>query len=66
METDLATPAAWPDESSTRTVNANVPAEVGVPDTALPATPSPAGRAPELIDQWYGGFPPAAPSVTGE
>ena len=62
---DLVTPAAFPAESSTLTVNEKLPLVVGLPDTVFPDTPSPGGSPPPLIDQWYGGVPPDAPRVTG-
>jgi hypothetical protein len=62
---DLATPAALPAESSSRTTNEKVPTAVGVP-VVLPADDktNPGGSAPELIDHVYGFTPPAPPKVT--
>jgi hypothetical protein len=50
--------------SATCTMNPNMPAFDGVPVMApLLLRLSPPGRAPELIDQVYGGVPPDAPRV---
>jgi hypothetical protein len=48
--------------SVTVAVRLKVPLAVGVPETMPVAVPrlSPAGRAPEVIDQLYGVFPPVA------
>jgi hypothetical protein len=52
-------------ESVASTVKAEVPLVVGVPEmTPVPAARlRPAGSAPLLIDQVYGGVPPLAASV---
>jgi hypothetical protein len=50
--------------SATCAMNPNMPAFDGVPVMApLLLRLSPPGRAPELIDQVYGGVPPDAPRV---
>ncbi len=49
------------DESSTLTVNVDVPVVVGVPDIAPELFKlRPAGRLPEETDQVYGVVPPVA------
>jgi len=64
MLIEVDTPAAWPPASATCTVNAPAP-EMGTPVTVPPVeSVSPAGKAPELIDQLYGGVPPEAPRLT--
>ena len=50
-------------ESVALTVNAEVPAVVGVPLICPELLRvSPAGKPPELIDQLYGAVPPVAPN----
>src|SRR5581483_3646685 len=50
--------------SDTRTVKADVPAAVGVPEICprCPSSASPVGSWPVVIDQLYGDVPPAAAS----
>jgi hypothetical protein len=51
MVTDCAAPTVPPAASTTLTLNGNGPAAVGVPEIVLEDTASPAGSAPEPIDQ---------------
>jgi len=64
MVTDFATSARAPAESTAFTENEKGPAAFGVPEIELPEIASGVGRAPELIDQVYGGVPPEAVNAT--
>ena len=57
--------AVWEFASVTWTVKLLVPVPVGVPESKplLAVSVSPAGRAPAMIDQEYGVWPPLAVRV---